>query len=92
MGLLVQAAWCSVSVWPCRASPVIVGGEVHLGGGGLTTSVGSEVAAALEPAELLAVSSTLSLWPTSPGSGVYVWVVAPESGPHLLPSLSHCSH
>ena len=43
---------------------------VFSGTAGLTTAVGSEVAGALGPAELLAVSSTRIVWPTSPATGM----------------------
>ena len=94
MGLLVQEPWTSVSVWPCLAVPVIVGGLVLDGGSGSTTAVASELAALPAPPALLAVSSTLSLWPTSPSTGTYSCLVAPEMGVQLarVPSPLHCSH
>src|SRR2546425_907721 len=92
VGLFVHVPWCSVSVWPCWAVPLIVGGEVLVGTGGTTTAVAAEVAGAPGPVALLAVSCTLIVWPTSPGAGVYVCAVAPEIAAQLLPAVSHCCH
>jgi len=50
--------------------PVIVGSFVFFGTSGLINAVGSEIAGMPAPPELLAVSSTLIVWPTSPATGV----------------------
>src|SRR2546425_455700 len=85
-GSFAHLPLCSVSVWPCWAVPVIVGG-VSLAGagpGGATMAVASEVAGAPEPPALLAVSCTLIVWATSAATGTYVCSVAPEIGRQLL--------
>ena len=73
VGLFVQVPLCSVSVWPCWAVPVIVGGAVFAGGGtttaGVTAAVALELAGLPAPPALLAVSCTLIVWPTSPATG-----------------------
>ena len=48
---------------------MIVGGEVLTGRGGAITPVVVDVAGALEPLGLAAVSVTCSVWPTSASTG-----------------------
>jgi len=96
VGLFVQPPWASVSVWPCWAVPVIVGGLVFAGGGGggvgCTSAVAADVAALPGPPSLLAVSWTFSVCPTSPATGTYVWLLAAAIATQPAPELSHCSH
>src|SRR5437588_255672 len=92
VGSLLHDPLCAVSTWPCCAVPVIVGAAVFSGGGGTTAGVAADVAGLLGPEALLAVSSTRMAWPTSPGTGTYVWLVAPLIALQLPPEPSHCSH
>src|ERR1017187_7868118 len=58
----------------------------------LTTALCEELAGSPEPPSFFAVSSTLIVCPTSPATGTYVWLLAPEIGRQPLPVFSHCSH
>ena len=69
MGLFSHSPWASVSVWPCWAVPVIVGTALLTGAATITIAVALDVAGLLVPASLPAVSCTLIVWPTSPGTG-----------------------
>ena len=69
-------AGLSFSVWPWSRTPVTVGGDVFDGTGTATTAVAAELVD-VEPEELVAVSTTTIVWPTSEGWSVYVWPVAP---------------
>ncbi len=91
VGLLVHSPLCSVSSLPCWAVPVMVGSLVFVGTPP-TTVVGSEVAGLPAPPSLLAVSTTLIVWPTSPATGTYSWVVAPAIVVQPVPELLHCCH
>src|SRR5205807_3206945 len=93
-GSFVHEPGCSVSVWPCCAVPVIVGGAVFDGAplAGSTISVASEVAGAPSPPALLALSRTAIVWPTSAVFGTCVCAVAPEIGWQEAPNALHCSH
>src|SRR5438874_6488612 len=51
-----------------------------------TTSVAADVADAL-PSELIAVTTTRTVWPTSPATSVYVLLVAAVMSPQPVPSL-----
>jgi hypothetical protein len=53
--------------------------------------VGCDGAVAL-PSALIAVTSTLSACPTSPGTVLYVRSSAPAMSPHALPSIAHRCH
>ena len=57
----------------------------------LTTAVGADVAEA-DPAELLAVTSTRIVEPTSALTTPYVLLVAPAMSTQLPPPLSHRRH
>ena len=62
----VQPPAPALSVWPSRAVPEIVGGAVFTGDDEVawTTAVGVELAVA-EPTELVAVTTTRTVAPTS---------------------------
>ena len=64
MGSLLQLPCSAVSVWPCWTLPLIVGGSEATGTAPATTALGLELPA-VEPAALVAVSSSTSVWPTS---------------------------
>ncbi len=94
MGLPVQAPLPALSDWPLTVDPVIVGGELFVGGagGGATTSgLAAEVADAL-PLALLAPTATRSVWPTSPEPRLYVLWVAPLTFAQPSPVLPQRSH
>src|SRR5215210_6367580 len=79
VGLPVHVPSAAVSVWPSCGMPLIVGGEVLLGaapGAACTIAVATEVAL-LEPAALLAVTTTRIVMPTSAAPSTYVWLVPP---------------
>src|SRR4051812_22464230 len=68
---------------------VVVGGGIVLAA--VTTAVCDDVAEA-EPSGFDAVTTTRSVFPTSPVTTLYVCCVAPEIDVHALPRLSHCCH
>ena len=75
---------------------VVFTGSVGGGGGGggvapVTTAVAADVADA-EPAELVAVTVTRSVSPTSPEPSAYEAAVAPETDPQLPPDVSQRAH
>ena len=55
------------------------------------TSLAADVADAL-PSELTAVTTTRTVWPTSPATSVYVLLVAAVMSPQPVPSLAHRCH
>lgn len=74
-----------VSVCPCWAVPVIVGGDVLTGAPvGTTTAVAADVAL-LEPAEFEAVTTRRIVLAVSAEVSVYVWFVAAEMLEQLAP-------
>src|SRR5579864_7634431 len=56
-----------------------------------TTSLASELADAL-PSAFEAVTTTRTVWPTSPFTSTYVLLVAPLMSPQAVPSLAHRRH
>ena len=65
----VQVPGLAVSVSPSAASPSTLGGSVLTGGAAaIGAAVGAE-ASVVEPPALVAVTSTTTAWPTSPGTG-----------------------
>jgi hypothetical protein len=60
----LQVPGLAVKVCPCCADPEIVGGETFDGGLAATTEVGTDEAVA-DPPELLAVTATTIVLPTS---------------------------
>src|SRR4051794_18495009 len=87
----VQLPGPAVSVWPLRAVPEIVGGELLTGAvdGATTDAVWFEVAVAV-PTEFLAVTTTRRVLPTSPAATVYVVAVSPAMSTHVAPQRCHC--
>ena len=81
----------AVNVWPTFVVPEIDGDVVTVGGNVTTTAVAPDVPDA-EPAVFVAVSTTLSVWPTSALVTVYVLLVAPEIATQFAPFESHCCH
>jgi len=74
----------AVSVEPTLALPEMVGSAVLSGADAeTTTAVGVESAEA-EPCELLAVTRSLILLPTSPASSAYAGLAAPDTAVHRL--------
>jgi hypothetical protein len=76
--------------------PLIAGAELFEGGvtkvtGVGTTPVAAEVAIA-EPAELLAVTETRTVFPASAAAMAYAGPVAALIGAHEAPAASHCCH
>src|SRR5581483_5023180 len=83
----------SVSVWLTTAFPDNAGAPELAGAvpTDATTPVGDESACPV-PAELLAVTFTLSVWPTSADCTVYVLPVAPPMLPQDAPFEAQRSH
>jgi hypothetical protein len=73
------------NVCPSIAVPEIAGGVVAVGGAAATTVVGAELVAE-EPAELVAVTTTRMLQPTSSWVSAYVGFLAPVIGLHVVPA------
>ena len=59
--------------------PESAGAAVFTGAAGATTTALCSETAWAEPAELVAVTWTRSVWPTSPATSVYVALVAPPT-------------
>src|ERR671936_59103 len=90
-GVPPQLPVLAVSVSPSCATPVIVGTSVETGGLPATRAVALESAAPC-PATFVAVTSTLSFDPTSPGPTTYVEAVAPATLLHVVSAASHRRH
>ena len=88
-----QLPGSAVNVWPSRAVPAIVGGEVLLGatGAAWTTAVAADVAE-LDPAEFVATTRTRRVEPASADDNVYVFPVAPRMLTQPAPAESHRRH
>ena len=65
----LQVPVSAVSVSPSSTSPVIAGRVVSCGAAG-TISGAADGGRGLEPPSLLAVTTTVIMWPTSSGPGV----------------------
>src|ERR671932_2048111 len=89
----LQLPGSAVSVWPSCALPEMVGGDVFAGAvaAAVTTAVCAELAL-LEPTELVAVTVTRSVEPTSAFATRYVCWVAPAMLVQLPPALSQRRH
>ena len=80
------------SVSPTTGEPLTTGFTVFDGPvAEPMTSVGADVADAL-PSAFVAVTTTRSVWPTSPDVGVYVLLVPAVMSPQPLPSDPHRCH
>ena len=88
----VQAPVDAVSVCPSVAVPEIVGGAVFAGGAAAATWAVCADSAVLEPAALVAVTSTRTVVPTSAEPSVYVDAVAPPMSLHDEPPASQLRH
>jgi hypothetical protein len=91
-GAGVQLPFDTVSVSPTRGEPVTAGFTVFVGPFfDPMTSVGADVADAL-PSVFAAVTTTRSVWSTSPDVGTYVLVVPLVMSPQPVPSDAHRCH
>lgn len=80
-----------VSVLPCFAVPVATGATVLTGVLTALIETNAEVACP-EPAALLAVTTTRSVWAASALAASYVWAVAPAIAAHEAPFVAQRSH
>ncbi len=64
-GLPLQVPVLADRIWPVVVVPVIAGAVALVGAGGVTTAVAADVEFA-DPPELVAVTTTLTVSPTSP--------------------------
>src|SRR6476660_407176 len=87
VGVPVQVPSATVRVRPSRFVPEMVGSAVLAGAAGLTTAVWAEVTGVVPP-ELLAVTTTRIVLPTSEGVWEYVDAVALEMSVQLAPAVS----
>ena len=89
---LFQLPLLTLSVWPSWAVPESVGAAVLTGGLPATTTPVALETAWPEPAELVAVTWTRSVCPTSLEPSVSVWAVAPCTSEQSPPELEQRRH
>jgi hypothetical protein len=87
----VQVPFVVVRVWPDWGVPDTVGREATAGGVAVTNAVGAEGALALPPL-FVALTTTMSVCPTSALAAVYVVAVAPEMLLQFAPVESQRCH
>ena len=92
LGAGVQLPFVTRSVSPTTGEPLTAGFTVFAGPvAEPMTSDGADVADAL-PSAFVAVTTTRSVWPTSPDAGVYVLVVPAVMSPQAVPSDAQRCH
>src|SRR5689334_21345747 len=91
VGVPVQVPRSAVRVSPSRAVPAICGAVALTGGAAATLAV-CVVAAGVEPAAFVAVTTTRSVCPASAAVSVYAVFRAPEMSVQLVPLVSHRRH
>jgi hypothetical protein len=91
VGVPLQAPLSTVSVWPSRTVPVIVGAVPLTGGVGSILALCAAVAVAV-PAVFVAVTTTRVVVPTSAEVSVYVCAVAFGMSVQFEPPASQRRH